>query len=193
MVSRPGLTRTAIVEDAGKLADEIGLEKLTLSGVASRLGVRTPSLYNHIDGLDGLRRELSVFGIRELDRRLQRAALGKATDDALASMLYAYRAFAKERPGVYAATLRAPQPGDSQVQAASQAIVDTVLTVLAAYALSPEDAIHGVRGFRALGHGFTSLEASGAFGMALDTEDSYQKLITTFLRGLGALEKTGGK
>ncbi|GMA62675.1 TetR/AcrR family transcriptional regulator [Alicyclobacillus fastidiosus] len=158
MASRPGVNRTIIAQTAGELADQIGLEKLTLSLVASHLGVRTPSLYNHIEGLDDLRRELSLHGMQELDRRLQRAALGKAGDQAVCAMLQAYRAFAKERPGVYASTLHAPGNDDEPLRSASQAIIDTVLTVLKPYNLNPDDAIHIVRGFVQLVMGLRHLK-----------------------------------
>ncbi len=190
MPSRPGLDRASIVEAAGRLADEAGLDRLTLSGLAGRLGVRTPSLYNHIDGLDGLRRELALSGIQELNRHLQRAAIGKESDKALESMLHAYRVFAHERPGVYEAILRAPNPDSMRMQEASNAILDTVLTVLEPYGLTREDSIHTVRAFRAIGHGFVSLEASGVFvGMDLATDDSFRRLIFVFLRGLKSLNK----
>ncbi|WAH36241.1 TetR/AcrR family transcriptional regulator [Alicyclobacillus dauci] len=187
MASRPGLNKMIIVNAAGELADEIGLDKLTLSLVADRLGVRTPSLYNHIEGLDGLKRELSLLGLHELDRCMQRAAIGKAGHDAIASMLHAYRAFAKERPGVYESTLRAPAPDDLEVESASKAIIDTVLTVLKPYQLKSDDAIHVVRAFRAIGHGFATLEGAGAFGIPLEHDESYQRLISTFLSGLDRL------
>ncbi|ATY84014.1 TetR family transcriptional regulator [Kyrpidia spormannii] len=184
MAKKPRLDKVMITQAAGELADQIGLEKLTLSAVADHLKVRAPSLYNHIEGLDGLLRELSLLGMKELNRRLERAALGKSRADALASMLLAYRAFAKERPGVYTATLRAPKQGDSEVQSASQAIIETVLTVLRPCALSDQEAIHVIRGFRAIGHGFASLELEGGFGMDLSTDESYQRLIAMFLRSV---------
>jgi Tetracyclin repressor-like, C-terminal domain len=124
-----------------------------------------------------------------LDRRLRRAALGKSYDDAIDLMLPAYREFAKERPAVYEATLHAPAANDLQIQSASQAIVDTVLTVLESYNLNHDDAIHVVRGFRAIGHGFATLEVTGAFGIALETDVSYRRLITAFLRGLNSVSK----
>ena len=37
-----------------------GIDAVTLASVAAALGVRSPSLYNHIAGLDGLRRELAL-------------------------------------------------------------------------------------------------------------------------------------
>ena len=74
MSPRAGLSREAVVQAAAALADEEGLEEVTLAELASRLGVRTPSLYNHVAGLEGLRRELALLGTRELGRRLGRAA-----------------------------------------------------------------------------------------------------------------------
>lgn len=187
MGSRPGLNSELIVQAAAELADNLGLDRLTLSAVAEHLGVRTPSLYNHIEGLDRLKHDLSILGLTELDRRLQRAALGKAGDQALASMLHAYRRFAKDRPGVYEATLHAPLPDDEQRGLAAKGIIDTVLTVLEPYHLDFEDAIHVVRGFRAIGHGFATLEGADGFAMALSLEESYQRLIETFLLGLNML------
>lgn len=190
LARRPGITKSRVVEAAGEMADRIGYDSLTFSGVAEELGIRTPSLYNHIDGLDALRGEISLLGIRDLDRRLQRAALGKARGDALRAMLHAYRAFAKERPGVYAATLRAPDGADERLQSAADGIVETVLTVLEPFGLTSDEAIHAVRGFRAIAHGFASLEAVGAFAMALDVDESYERLIEGFLRGL---DSAGGR
>ncbi|GMA65996.1 TetR/AcrR family transcriptional regulator [Alicyclobacillus fastidiosus] len=189
MAKRPGLDRAIVAQAAGELADQIGFNNITLSGVADHLGVKTPSLYNHIEGLDGLRRELSLVGLNALNHRLQRAALGRSRDDALISMLQAYRTFAKERPGVYVATLHAPDPGDFQIKSASQVIIDTLLTVLEPYQLNDDEAVYVIRGFRAIGHRFASLEMAGAFGIDLEMDESYQRLIKAFLRGLDSLKQ----
>ena len=63
---RAGLNRRAVVAAAAVLADEVGWEQLTLAGLAGRLGVRLPSLYKHIDSLDGLRRDVAVLAVGEL-------------------------------------------------------------------------------------------------------------------------------
>jgi hypothetical protein len=75
-----------------------------------RLSTRHPhalTLHNHVAGLEGLRRELTFFGTRELGARLERAAVGGATDKTVVALGEAYRAFVEERPGLYAATVRA--------------------------------------------------------------------------------------
>ncbi|MCL6443577.1 MAG: WHG domain-containing protein [Alicyclobacillus sp.] len=91
------------------------------------------------------------------------------------------------RPG------HAPASSDLQMQAASQAVIDTVLTVLQPYKLSSEDTIHVIRGFRAIGHGFATLELAGAFGIDVDTNQSYERLISAFLHGLRRLRQEAPK
>jgi len=184
---RAGLDRAAVVRAAAALADEEGLDELTLARLAERLGVRTPSLYNHIHGLPGLRRDLHLLGVRELAARLGRAAIGKAGDEAALALGQTYRAFVKERPGLYAATLRASRlsdPADAELAAAEQEGVDIVVAVLAPYGLRGDDAIHAVRALRSVAHGFASLEASGGFGLALDIDESFRRLIAMFTAGL---------
>lgn len=59
------------------LADAHGLENLTLAQVASAVGVRLPSLYNHVQGLEGLHRDLALLAAEDLVRVLGHAAIGK--------------------------------------------------------------------------------------------------------------------
>src|SRR3954469_10643694 len=106
MPPKAGLDHNAVVQAAAALADIAGLGQLTLADLAARLGVRTPSLYNHVAGLPGLRRDLALLGTRELSMRLSRAAIGKSGDAAVQSVCQAYRAFVNEHPGLYAATVR---------------------------------------------------------------------------------------
>ena len=48
-----GLTLDRVVAAAAEIADSAGLDALSLASVASALGVRSPSRYNHVDGLAG--------------------------------------------------------------------------------------------------------------------------------------------
>src|SRR3990170_1902880 len=104
---RAGLTPDAVIDAASAIADADGLAAVTLARLADQLGVRSPSLYKHVDGLDGVRRALAVRGLAEASARIARAAVGKAQDDALLALAHAYWQFAREHPGLYAASLRA--------------------------------------------------------------------------------------
>jgi AcrR family transcriptional regulator len=184
MPARPGLDRDKIVRAAAELLDAAHGGEVTLAQVAARLGVRTPSLYNHIAGQEELRRGLALMGMRELGKRIGRAAIGKATDDAILAIAHAYRAFARERPGLYLATLRAPEPDDLELQATADEILTVLRLVLEPYGLSSEEEVHVMRGLRSLIHGFVSLELAGGFGIPVDLDDSFQHLLDQFLAGL---------
>jgi AcrR family transcriptional regulator len=186
---RAGLDKAAVVRAGATLADEEGLAGLTFARLAGRLGVRTPSLYNHVAGLDGLRRELALLGARELATRLARATIGKSGDNALLAFAHAYRAFAKERPGTYDALQLAPAPGDEEWQAAAAEVVAIALAALAGYELPEDEGLHAVRGIRSLMHGFTTLEIGNGFGLPLDLDESYDRLLRLFIAGLHALHQ----
>lgn len=57
-MSRPGVTPAAVREVALRLFAEKGYHGTALSEVASALGIRTPSLYNHIDSKQELLAEV---------------------------------------------------------------------------------------------------------------------------------------
>ena len=160
-----------------------------MAELATHLGVRTPSLYNHVAGQEGLRRELALLGVRELAIRLGRAAIGKAADDAIIALADAYRAFAKEHPGIYQASLRAPDPADTAHVAMSEEILAILSAVLEGYGLRDEAALHAIRGFRSLLHGFVSLEMAGGFGLPLDLDESYTRLVRIYIGGLPQPER----
>lgn len=185
---RAGLSRAAVVEAAAALADEGGLEELSLVDLAERLGVRKPSLYNHVGGIGDLRRELALVGIRELGRRLSRAAVGKAGDDGLFALAEAYRAFVKERPGLYEATVRSyrlSDPDDPEFGATEGEALGPVLAVLASCGVrGVEESIHAARGLRSIAHGFATLEEAGGFGISLDPDESFRKLVCAFAEGM---------
>jgi AcrR family transcriptional regulator len=187
MSPRVGLDPASVVEAAAALADEVGFEGVTLARLAGRLGVRTPSLYNHVDGLDGLRRELALLGTRELGFRIGRAAVGKAADEAVVAIAHAYRSFVKERPGLYAATVRSFRlfhPTDPELQAVEREVIGVVLDVLASYGLRGDDALHAVRGLRSVVHGFATLESAGGFGIPLDVDESFERLLRIYVDGV---------
>jgi AcrR family transcriptional regulator len=173
-----------VVHAAAAIADAEGLDQLTLARVAERLDVRVPSLYNHVDGLPGLRRALALAGLRASIDALRRATVGVSGDAAMLALGRAYRAFAHAHPGQYAASARAPDPDDLALQAASAELLELVLAVLAPYHLDTVAATHAVRGFRSIVHGFVSLEATGGFGLPLDVDASFDHLVRMLIAGL---------
>jgi len=176
---RARLGPDAVVDAAAALADAEGLEAVTLARLAAGLGVRAPSLYVHVDGLPDLRRRLAARGARELGVALQAAAAGRAGGDALAAVAAAYRDYARAHPGTYAAAQRA-----SDLGAEGAAVLDTVAAVMRGYGFDGDEAIHAVRIVRAALHGFAALETDEGFGIPLDVDATFARLVGVLDHGL---------
>lgn len=174
-----------MVDAALALADAEGLEAVTLARVAAALGVRSPSLYNHVEGRDGLLRAIAARATGELAAALRRAATGRAGADAIAAVAQAQRAYALAHPARYAATIAAPAAGDAAHEAAAAEAVAVLTDVLAAAGLDGDDVIHGVRALRSAVHGFVALEAGGGFGLAVDPDVSFDRLVAALAAGIG--------
>lgn len=182
---RAGVTPDRIDHVAGDIADQDGLSALTMSSVAARLGVSVPSLYKHVDGLDGMRRRLTLKSLDELGDQVTSAAVGKSRDEALAAVCDAYRQYAVRHPGRYAATVAAPEPGDSDHEAGASRVLTPVLAVLAGYGLRGSQGIDATRFVRSALHGFVALEASHGFGLPQDVDASFEQLVAALDRALG--------
>ncbi len=184
MAARAGLDQAIVVQAAAKLADQEGLEHISLATLAAQLGVRTPTLYHYVDGLPGLRRELILYGLREAAKRLGRAVMGKAGDEAVIALANAYRDYAHEHPGLYEATTRAVPPDDEELQTVNWEVLDIALRTLSAYKLSQEDALHAIRMLRSFVHGCVMLETVGGFGLPLEIDETFRRLIAMYIHYL---------
>lgn len=191
MSPRIGLDRQMIVQAAAEIADTQGTEAVTLAAVAKKLNIRTPSLYNHVDGLPGLRQLLSLYGLEQMYEKLDTACGGRSGDDAVRALAKAYLEFARTRPGIYELTLRAPDPQQPEVAAAGERLVGLLVRILDDYGLTEEEALHTVRGLRSILHGFASLERVGGFRMPLDLDESFRLLVDSYLAGIRAIRKQG--
>ncbi|GAA4193606.1 TetR/AcrR family transcriptional regulator [Microbispora amethystogenes] len=181
-MARAGLTADRVTLTGAELADEVGLEHVTMSAVARRLGVKDASLYAHVRGLEDLRGRIALLAADEKTTRIAEAIAGRAGKDALVAYANAWREYARDHPGRYAATQTPVQIDPELVARASgpRRAVELTYSMLRAYALDEPDLTDAVRLLRSTFHGFTSLEAAGGFAHSRPAEDSW-------VRGLDAL------
>ncbi|WP_026912942.1 TetR-like C-terminal domain-containing protein [Patulibacter minatonensis] len=175
-----------MADAAVAIADAEGLAALTLSRLAAQLGVRTPSLYHHVDGLDGARRAVALRGLRDLGTALRDAAVGRSGPDALRAVADAYRAYALAHPGAYAATQRVVPAEDDELRAAAARATEVVFAVVRHWEDDEEELVHLVRAVRSALHGFVLLESGGGFGMPAPRDASFARLVDVQRAGLDA-------
>lgn len=173
-----GLTLDQVVEAAGVIADRDGLDALSLAALAAALGVRSPSLYSHVDGLAGLRRQLTLHASSQLTVELADSVQGMEGSEALASLAQQMRSFAQRHPGLYDSLLPAPAPEvDPELAGALAEPVRVVAAVLASMGVDPMSVIPLIRALRSAVHGFVDLELRGGFGLPEDIDESFATTI----------------
>jgi AcrR family transcriptional regulator len=192
MARKLGISVDDVVTAAEGIADAGGADAVTLASVAERLGVRSPSLYAHVDGLGGLRRLLALRAAHEMGVALRSAADERSGLDALEAIAHAYRRFAQEHPGLYAVAQRAVRPGEDDEL--YRALAEPVLPAVKAFAeagVGEQERIHLARALRSALHGFVSLEQSGGFGMPESVDESFGRLVDLLLWGVRAAAAKG--
>jgi hypothetical protein len=121
---------------------------------------------------------VSIQARAELAGVLARAAAGKAGAQAVTAMAGAYRAWAGEHPGRYAAAARPAGGAGSEDASAGGAIHDVVLAALAGYRLEGDDATDAARALRGALHGF----ASPGCAPPADAGRSFDRLVGALTR-----------
>ena len=106
------LSRDSIVNAALTFLDREGWDALTINALANQLGTKGPSLYNHVQSLDDLRRTVRMRVVGDIIDMLKTVGQGRTRDDAVTAMASAYRSYAHHHPGRYSAFTRMPLGGD---------------------------------------------------------------------------------
>ena len=190
---RSGLSRDDVVAAAAGLIDEIGYHNLTMGLLAQRLGIRTPSLYKHVDGLADLQHRIATLAITEWGNAVGDALQGRAGLDALTALLTATRAYVTAHPGRYTATIGTEPTGpDDPLLAANARLVDSIAAVLRGYGVGDDRMTHALRTIRSTLHGFAALQAAHGFQWSGDPEETFRWMIRFIDHGLRAIPAPAG-
>lgn len=188
LVPRAGLSSDDVVAAAAELADEAGYTELTMGLVAQRLGIRTPSLYKHVDDLADLRRRVATQAVTELGEAVRDALQGRSGLDALTAMLTAIRDYVTVHPGRYAATTGQRLTGrDDPLVTATSRLLGSIAAMLRGYGIGDTEVDHAIRTLRCTIHGFAALQAADGFQWNADPDETFDWMVRFLDRGLRAM------
>lgn len=191
-----GVTKEMIVSEAIACIEDSGQPAVSLHELARRLGIKTPSLYNHIRNTRELQYEVMHYAIDQFVANQKEATQGKQTDEAVRAFAHAYYTFATEHRGLYRLIMTMPSEKDERAKEMALPLLDTVVEILRGYGLGEEGVAHWQRVFRAILHGFISQEDLGYFYYydAVDLSQSRTVAVDCFLAGLhAAIQAEAGK
>ena len=189
MAARPAarptrLSRDSIVNAALTFLDREGWDALTINALATQLGTKGPSLYNHVNSLEDLRRTVRMRVVGDIIDMLNTVGGGRTRDDAVTAMASAYRSYAHHHPGRYSAFTRMPLGGDDpEFTEATRAAAAPVISVLASYGLDGDNAFYAALEFWSAMHGFVLLEMTGAM-TGIDTDLVFTDMVMRLASGM---------
>ncbi|QTR04189.1 WHG domain-containing protein [Saccharothrix algeriensis] len=161
-MARAGVTVERLTRAAADLADEVGFGNVTVSALARGFGVTDASLYSHVRNVRELKVRVAVLALAELADRVAAALAGRAGKDALVAFANAYRDYAREHPGRYAA-LQVELDAETLAASAARRHAEMTRAILRGYRLAEPDQTDAVRLLHSAFHGYVSLEATGGF------------------------------
>jgi len=172
------MNKSAIMEKAVAIANEQGLENVTIANLSRAFSVKPPSLYKHIENINAIMEDLAVLCMQELIHIIQSECFGLSGDRAIVQFCHSSRSFALRNPGLYQA-MHIYQGKEYRELAVS--LIDMISKMLAPYNIEKNKIIHVIRHLRALLHGFTDLEIKNGFAMQEKISDSFSLAVSGFV------------
>lgn len=177
------ISNEIIIEAAIDIAKEKGLYNITLNDIAKHLGVKSPSLYNHITGIQDLYVELGIYSVNRLLKKLTNAIVGLSKREAIEAMTNAYFHFFVENRVLIDAIENPFVIENVKLNEKKEQIVNIIMAILSKYNRYEIENIHIVRTIRSYLFGFIKLEMNGLFQMKLETQDSFDSGMIAILNG----------
>lgn len=175
---RAGLNTAEVVAAAAEFADEAGIESVSLAALASRLDVKAPALYRHVDGIGDLQHRIATLAMTELGDALRDALQGKSQADAIGALFTTIQSYIAQYPGRYGATIGVQfQGGDDPLLVAATRVIDSIRAVLSGYGMPVHELDHAIRMLRCMIHGYAMLQATNAFQWDSDPDESVAWMI----------------
>ena len=112
------------------------------------------------------------------------ATVGKSGDDAIRALAAEMRVFVHKHPSLYESTVVTTAGDTKEIREAGEKVLDTLNAVLAGYGITGKEAVHAARYLRSVLHGFVSLEKSHGFGLPVDLDESFNRVVALLVQNL---------
>lgn len=182
------ISEELIIETSAHIANEIGLDNLSLKIIAEELNIKPPSLYNHISGLDNIKEKLMIYGWKQIENKMIDSAVGVAGYEALKNMCYAFYDYATNNKGVFAAMLWYNKYETQENNNSTARLFELLFKVMRALDISEDNINHSIRTLRGFLEGFSLLVNNNAFGNPISIKESFDLSLEIIMNGIKSLE-----
>lgn len=178
------INKEKVIQTTTQLVDKEGLNNISLKVVAENLGIRTPSLYNHIASLDDLLREVAHAGMKEMNSLITQAAIGETGVNAIKSLCCAYFKYMIKHPGVYETIQWATWHGNNETVEIFNNYKSILTKLIYSCNLQKEKTNEILDLLIGVIHGYTTMNLGKAFSKPEETTNELLIAIDTVLVGV---------
>lgn len=177
------VTKSVVIQTAADIADEKGLSNVSLKTVAECLNIRTPSLYNHINSLDDLLREVAHQGMYEMNDRMTKVAVGIYGDNAIKKIAIEYLNYIIEHPGIYETIQWATWHGTDETAKIYSDYINLLTTLIHSCNFKEDAVTEMLSLLTGILHGYSTLQVRYAFTEPEKIKNNLCNAIDTILVG----------
>tara|TARA_S200000501_G_scaffold378525_1_gene441636 strand:- start:13613 stop:14200 length:588 start_codon:yes stop_codon:yes gene_type:complete len=181
MAARIGISKTNVIDTAfGILEETQSIQLVSMTAVAARLGIRVQSLYAHIDGSTGLKRELALRSLEKLAQDLNQAAIGIAGIGAVRAVLKAQFNFALTHPAAFQASIYPPGNDDLIIKAIEE-VNYPMHKILKEAGIEDATITHWSRLVLSTIYGYSTLNQNRQLTLPVSTKESIDYIINVLV------------
>lgn len=184
IMPRTGLSKEEIIEKAAALANEKGLSYLTVTTLSEYLGIKKPSLYNHVKTIDDVHYKLMIYGWKKVSEEIVTGIDSGDPNENLKIFGRAFYRFAIENPGVFEAMLWYNKYSDDSLLEATEGLYSFFFEQTDGLDIDRKVANHLLRTYRAFIEGFIMLQIHNSFGNPISVDESFEISINVLISGL---------
>lgn len=185
---RIGLSREKVIERAATLANEKGLEYVTITTLADYLGIKKPSLYNHIKSQEDIYHGIMIYGWQNGAEKIAENIVEEDAHEALRKYAYAFYQYAMDNPGIFEAMLWYNKYKSEELIKATEKIYTFFFAQTDKLHIDREVANHLLRTYRAFLEGFLLLVIHDSFGNPISIEKSFALSLDVLISGMKQYE-----
>lgn len=181
---RTGLSKEEILQKSIELANEKGINYLSVTTLSEYLGIKKPSLYYHAQTVEEVIQWIMIYGWQKVSTEIVAQAEDENPEISMKKYARFFYKFAKENSGIFEAMLWYNKYSSEELKNSTEGLYKFFFEQTEKMGISLENANHLLRTFRAFLEGFILLEAHNSFGNPIKIEESFEISLQVLIEGM---------
>ena len=183
------MSKEEIIQKAAQLANEKGLSYVTVTTLSNYLGIKKPSLYNHMKTIDDVVKSIMIYGWRCVSEDILVGISDENPGENLKNYAKAFYRFAIDNPGIFEAMLWYNKYESEDLSTTTEGLYKFFFEQTERLGIEKSLANHFLRTYRSFLEGFIMLEIHHSFGNPISISESFEISLDVLLKGMNSFRK----